>query len=379
MKLESIRTNVSRTAWRTARHVGLAMGALAALQTGWLSQWTVAHMIGWGAAAAIIAAITTYASIHILNFRRLEYINSVIRDIQNKQFGDRTALPAKQRDEIDHLVRQSIRASETVEREIARLNKIENYRKEFIGDISHELKTPIFAIQGFIETLLNGAIDDKAVRVKFLEKAMKNTNRLISLIQDLMDISRLESGDLRSTMQPILLRDLLQEVIDSLQDKANRENIKVSCQSFDRNLTVIADPDQLRQVLVNLIENGIKYNRTDGSVEVGLRPFPKKGDKILLFVKDTGIGIDQRDLHRVTERFYRVDKSRSREKGGTGLGLSIVKHIMNAHGENLYIESHPGSGSTFSITLTRQGGIGIDTLKPDEGHKTGESLLATAG
>jgi two-component system phosphate regulon sensor histidine kinase PhoR len=346
--------------------VGVAAGLISAVQSGLLADWNPGTMALWAAASALLAVLATYASIHLLNFRRLEFINSVIRDIQKKQFGERTALPAKQRDEIDHLVRQSIRASETVEREIARLNKIENYRKEFIGDISHELKTPIFAIQGFIETLLNGALDDKSVRVKFLEKAMKNTNRLILLIQDLIDISRLESGDLRSNVKPVHIRDLITEVVDSLQEEAGKEDIQVICKPFDRNLKVLADPQQLRQVLVNLIENGIKYNRHGGTVEIGLRPFPKKSEKVLLFVKDTGIGLEQRDVQRVTERFFRVDKSRSREKGGTGLGLSIVKHIMNAHGENLYIDSQIGQGSTFSITLARQGEVKIDSLEQEE-------------
>lgn len=342
------------------------MSLLSAVQSGVLADWALRPMILWAAASGASAVMITYASIHLLSFKRLEFVNSVIRDIQKKQFGDRTALPAKQRDEIDHLVRQSIRASETVEREIARLNKIENYRKEFIGDISHELKTPIFAIQGFIETLLNGALEDKSVRVKFLEKAMKNTNRLILLIQDLMDISRLESGDLRSNLQAIHIRDLIMEAVDSLQEKAGKEEIQIICKPFDRNLSVLADPDQIRQVLVNLIENGIKYNRRGGIVEIGLRPFPKKSEKVLLYVKDTGIGLEQRDIHRVTERFFRVDKSRSREKGGTGLGLSIVKHIMNSHGENLYIDSQIGKGSTFSITLARQGGVKIDSLEQED-------------
>jgi two-component system, OmpR family, phosphate regulon sensor histidine kinase PhoR len=247
---------------------------------------------------------------------------------------------------------QSIRASSIIEKEIIRLNKIENYRKEFIGDISHELKTPIFAIQGFIETLLNGALHDKEVNEVFLKKAMRNVNRLIYLTKDLMEISKLETGEMKSNVQEMYLRDVILDVVESLQYKAQKEHVDIVVKEIDKNLQVRADRNQIKQVLVNLIENGIKYNREGGMVEIGINQAKNK-DKIWLYIRDTGIGIDKKDLARVTERFYRVDKSRSREKGGTGLGLSIVKHIIEAHGEALKIESEPEEGSTFSFTLTK--------------------------
>ena len=267
-------------------------------------------------------------------------------------------------DELDYVIKKLVKSNQTVEREIQRLNRIENYRKEFIGDISHELKTPIFAIQGFVETLLNGALEDEKVNRKFLQKAMRNVNRLIYLTKDLMEISKLETGELKSEMEEIYLYDIINEVAESLQYKAQKEQVNLFIEPIDRNLRIRADKNQLRQVLINLIENGIKYNVPQGSVRIELSQ-TKRADKMILNIEDTGIGIDEADLPRVTERFFRVDKSRSRERGGTGLGLAIVKHIIEAHGETLKIRSEPNKGSKFSISLTR---VDVDenSHSPDE-------------
>ncbi|PWN06067.1 hypothetical protein DDZ15_12230 [Rhodohalobacter mucosus] len=286
-------------------------------------------------------------------------INEVVKNISRKKFKEYDWVNGKNRDELDFILLQTIRASTMVEKEIIRLNKIENYRKEFIGDISHELKTPIFAIQGFIETLLNGAIHDKEVNEVFLKKAMRNVNRLIYLTKDLMEISRLETGEMKSNFQEMYLRDVVLDVVESLQYKAQKENVEIIVKDFDKNLQVRADRNQIKQVLINLIENGIKYNREGGHVEVGIRDKQGSKEKIWLYITDTGIGIDSKDIARVTERFFRVDKSRSREKGGTGLGLSIVKHIIEAHGEELKIESRPDSGSTFSFSLTQVSHVSV--------------------
>lgn len=274
----------------------------------------------------------------------------IINNVSNKQFEDYDDIDVENIDELDELIKQTIRASKMVEKELIRLNKIENYRKEFIGDISHELKTPIFAIQGFIETLLNGAVHDDEVNEVFLHKAMKNVNRLTYLTKDLMEISRLETGELKSNMQEMFLRDVVLDVVENLQYKAEDENIELVVHDFDKNIQIRADRNQIKQVLINLVENAIKYNKENGKVEIGMKNIGN--GKIEMFVKDTGIGIDTNDIERVTERFFRVDKSRSRERGGTGLGLSIVKHIIEAHGEKLTIESKPDEGSVFRFTLT---------------------------
>jgi two-component system, OmpR family, phosphate regulon sensor histidine kinase PhoR len=300
-----------------------------------------------------VSFVTVYLISARLHNERLKNLHGVVKNISKKKFRNYHKSPEDQKDEIDMILKRTVRASDTVSRELTRLNKIENYRKEFIGDISHELKTPIFAIQGFIETLLNGAIHDSDVNEIFLKKAMRNVNRLIYLTNDLMEISRLETGELKSNIKDVYLRDIVLDVVESLQYKANEEDIEIRVKNFEKNLQVKADRNQIKQVLVNLIENGMKYNKPGGYVEIGVNEYKKTDHKMLLYVKDTGIGMEKKDLNRVTERFFRVDKSRSREKGGTGLGLAIVKHIIEAHGEKLYIESTPELGSTFSITLTR--------------------------
>lgn len=302
---------------------------------------------------ALLSFGITYLVIYRMQFSRLEKLNNITRNIARKRFEDYEDLATDNKDELDYLIKQSIRASKTVEREIQRLNRIENYRKEFIGDISHELKTPIFAIQGFIETLLNGAIEDEEVNRQFLKKAMRNVNRLTFLTKDLMEISKLETGELKSEIQDIYLGDLVMDVVESLQYKAQKENVEIKVENIDKNILVSADRNQIKQVLINLVENAIKYNRPGGTVTVGAKPFSKDKGRVLVYIQDTGIGIEQQYIDRVTERFFRVDKSRSREKGGTGLGLAIVKHIMEAHGEKFFIESTPNVGSTFSFTLTK--------------------------
>lgn len=296
---------------------------------------------------------TSYIVSFALQFRRIQVLEQVSKNISKKRFEEIEDLRTFYEDELDYIIKHLIKSSRTVEREIQRLNRIENYRKEFIGDISHELKTPIFAIQGFIETLLNGALEDEEVNRAFLQKAMRNVNRLTYLTKDLMEISKLETGELKSDLEEIYLYDIVHETVESLNYKAEKEQVELKVVPFDRNLQVRADRNQLKQVLINLIENGIKYNIQGGSVEVGIKDIPKKRSKISLYITDTGMGIDEADIPRVTERFFRVDKSRSRERGGTGLGLAIVKHIIEAHGEELKIKSRANEGSTFSISLTK--------------------------
>lgn len=305
-----------------------------------------------GLMAAIIFLVT-YAVTYYNSQKRLKTIEHLFKNIARKRFVEYDDVTSDRHDEVDYLVKQGIKSSRTIEREIQRLNRIENYRKEFIGDISHELKTPIFAIQGFIETLLNGALEDEEVNRDFLKKAMRNVNRLIYLTKDLMEISKLETGELKSEIEEIYLYEVLNDIIESLTYKAEKENIQLIVNDFDKNIQVKVDKNQVKQVLINLIENGIKYNTPRGKVEVTVFTKPKEKERVFVSVKDTGIGIDEKDIPRVTERFFRVDKSRSRERGGTGLGLAIVKHIMEAHGEKFLIESEPNKGSTFTISLRR--------------------------
>ncbi|SMO37717.1 sensor histidine kinase [Fodinibius sediminis] len=358
-------TKSSRLSFRIGLYSALAVGGTSFVSAMFLFQSTPTRALAYALLlTGLVFGIVYYLSHRIL-FARMQTLNRINRNIARKRFEEYESLSTGKNDELDYLIKQSIRASKTVEREIQRLNRIENYRKEFIGDISHELKTPIFAIQGFIETLLNGAIDDEEVNRKFLEKAMRNVNRLIFLTKDLMEISKLETGELKSEVQDVYLRDVTVDVVENLQYKARKEHVRLSVDTIDPNIQVRADRNQIKQVLTNLIENAIKYNVPEGSVNVGTKPFPGKPGKILVYVKDSGIGIDQQYIERVTERFFRVDKSRSREKGGTGLGLAIVKHIMEAHGEEFFIESTPNVGSIFSFTLSKVNRTPVETDMTD--------------
>ncbi|PAU95359.1 hypothetical protein CK503_03965 [Aliifodinibius salipaludis] len=343
----------SRLAFRSAFYSALLIGTAVGVASTFLLNITLKNSLFLSGGIFVLSGVIIYLIIYKLQFSRLETLNQINKNILKKHFRDYEELQAKSHDELDYLIKQSVRASKTVEREIQRLNRIENYRKEFIGDISHELKTPIFAIQGFIETLLNGAIDDEEVNHKFLEKAMRNVNRLIYLTKDLMEISKLETGELKSDIQNINLKDLVMDVVTNLQYKAEKADVVLKT-DLPQNYVVSADRNQIRQVLINLIDNSIKYNVKGGKVTVGVKPWSKDNTRVLVYVKDTGIGISQQHIERVTERFFRVDKSRSREDGeGTGLGLAIVKHIIQAHNEELFIESTPNVSSSFSFTLSR--------------------------
>ncbi|MGB5459139.1 MAG: ATP-binding protein, partial [Eudoraea sp.] len=236
--------------------------------------------------------------------------------------------------------------------EIDTLKIREEYRKDFLGNISHELKTPLFTVQGYILTLLDGALEDKAVRKKYLQRAQKGVERLIYIIKDLDLITKLEVGDLNLELSDFDIIELIQSVFDLLEIKAGKKNISLT---FDMNyeapVYVRADRDKIQQVLSNLIVNSIKYGHHDGTTEVSVENLIR--NKVIIRITDNGEGIPEEHIPRLFERFYRVDKSGSRKEGGSGLGLSIVKHIIEAHGEKIYVESVVDVGSEFSFTLEK--------------------------
>jgi two-component system phosphate regulon sensor histidine kinase PhoR len=235
--------------------------------------------------------------------------------------------------------------------EIEQLRTMERYRKEFLGNVSHELKTPIFNIQGYVNTLIDGAWEDPEVLIHFLKKAAKSTDRIASLVDDLEAISQLESGFLTMEMEVFDINDLIHDIFDSLDFRAKEKNIILSIKDgCDVPFIVEADKDRIRQVIINLIVNSIKYGRVDGHTFVGLYDMD---ENILIEITDDGIGIDEEHLPRLFERFYRVDKSRSRDGGGTGLGLSIVKHIIEAHDQTINVRSTKEVGTTFAFTLKK--------------------------
>ncbi|MCW2119192.1 sensor histidine kinase [Flavobacterium sp. 7A] len=238
--------------------------------------------------------------------------------------------------------------------EIELLQVREEYRRDFLGNVSHELKTPLFTVQGYISTLLDGAMEDKLIRKKYLRRAEKGVERLIYIVEDLDMITKLEAGDLNLEYSEFDIYELIQNVFDLLEMKAEKKNITMT---FDNSTNlpnyVKGDRDRIQQVIENLIINSIKYGKENGTTEVSVVNLTKK--KVLVRVSDDGGGIEKQHLPRLFERFYRVNKSGSREEGGSGLGLAIVKHIVEAHKEKIYVESEFGIGSEFSFTLERPG------------------------
>ena len=235
-------------------------------------------------------------------------------------------------------------------KEIERLNDQEKFRRDFLGNISHELKTPIFSIQGYILTLLEGGLEDKKINRSFLLKAEKSVNRMIEMVDDLDEISNLESNTIELNLQEFNILNLAKEVIESLEYKAKKKDISLTFENSSKPIMVVADPAKIAQVFTNLIVNSINYGKDGGKISIR---FYDLAENILIEVKDNGRGIAEEHLPRLFERFYRVDKGRSRNDGGSGLGLAIVKHILEAHEQTINVRSKLKEGSVFSFTLKK--------------------------
>lgn len=305
----------------------------------------------------IFLSFYLFASFFILRYTLKKYITDKIKPVYQTILD----FPSKSTRQQDSATKQSDILSEvksdveewakTQTREIARLKELERYRKEFVGNVSHELKTPIFNIQGYILTLLEGGIDDPKINKLYLERTEMSINRMISIVEDLEIITKLEAGELKLKLEKFDLVRMVEDVFDLEQMRAGEQNITLEIvRKPDRPVFVMADRKRINEVLNNLINNGIKYGKKNGSVRVS---FYDMEDHILTEVADNGIGMEKKELSRVFERFYRVDKSRSREQGGTGLGLSIVKHIIEAHKQTIHVNSAADEGTTFTFTLEK--------------------------
>ena len=227
--------------------------------------------------------------------------------------------------------------------------KKEAFQKEFLGNVAHELKTPITNIQGYVHTLIDGALYDKSVNEKFLLKASKSADRLQYLVEELLTINRFEHGTLKLNKTTFDVNSLCKDVLESLVDKGKKHNIDLQFNPDEsKPILVFADKNLIHQVLTNLVVNGIKYNKTNGFVKIEVAKFAQK---VIISISDYGIGIDEKNISRLFERFYRVDQSRARALGGTGLGLAIVKHILNAHEQTISVNSEINEGSTFTFSL----------------------------
>jgi len=256
-------------------------------------------------------------------------------------------LPQKGIDEVREDVEQW---AEQRKAEIELLRTNEAYRKEFLQNLAHEFKTPIFAIQGYVDTLLNGALDSPEVSKRFLENAARNVDRMVNLVEDLDEISRLESGEQPLYKENFVIQDIIRETYETLSIKTAARNIKCSIKKgCESPVTVFADKEKIRQVIINLLENATKYGKYDGSIVASI--YTTDGKHVLIEFSDDGIGISEEHLPRIFERFYRTDRGRSRDIGGTGLGLAICKHIIEAHGQTMHVRSKLDVGTTIGFTL----------------------------
>ena len=292
-------------------------------------------------------------SVFLINFRIERFILNKIKGIYNDLSPSGVSMSQQIVQSDMEALRESVKKfADDKKLEIETLKEKEDYRKEFIGNISHELKTPLFTIQGYVLTLLEGAIRDKKVREKYLKRTAKGVDRLIYVVKDLDLITQFESGIKTIERTNFDINEVIENVFDLLEMQAIKNKISLG---FDReypnSFLVFADEERIQQVLTNLIVNSLKYGIKNGKTEVSLEVLNK--EKILVKISDNGEGIEEEHLPRLFERFYRVDKSGNRKAGGSGLGLSIVKHIIEAHQEKLLVESKLGSGSEFSFTLQR--------------------------
>lgn len=334
--------------------VSLVIGAFASAGY-WISSLILNSPVVYAIAIGLFAGITviTFLSVRFVIYQFIyAKVKLIYKNIHDLKLGS---------DEEEDLIAQSsdLRMVErevsewALERktEIKELKERESFRREFIGNVSHELKTPIFNIQGYVLTLLDGALDDPKINKKYLHRANKSVERMINLVQDMDVLNKLESGvmDIRKTTFDIYKAS--QEAFDLLEDKAKKRDIKLIFKKPDyKAIKVEGDARRIEQVLANLVANAIKYGKEGGYVEIG---FFDMDDKYLIEVADNGLGIPEADTPRIFERFYRVDKSRSRDIAGSGLGLAIVKHIIDSHKQTINVRSTEGVGSTFSFTLKK--------------------------
>jgi two-component system phosphate regulon sensor histidine kinase PhoR len=333
---------------------GIAVGLVTMLATGaalWGNgiegQWWLPLLSG--AAVGTVCFVLVYRQLGLYIQERVRIIYKTIRRLK----GSTSHINLDMRDDIVEQVNRDVMSwAESQIEEITTLRETDTFRQEFIGNLAHELKTPIFNIQGFILTLLEGGMEDPEINRKFLLKAAKNVERMSGLLEDLDVITKMEAGNLDIELVPFDLLDILRETMESLEAKAKRNNIQLRLKKGidGSKIMVKGDAAKLVQVLTNLIVNSINYGKEGGHTEVR---YYDADDSVLVEVADTGIGIRESDLPRVFERFYRVDKSRSRHAGGSGLGLAIVKHILESHGQTISVRSTYGEGSTFSFTLQK--------------------------
>ena len=296
--------------------------------------------------AIILLTLFFFSIFYLLKFQFYEKIKIIYKNIY-KFKGTSNIYDLN----LENVNIQAEQWADQKEEELIKMKENENYRREFIGNVSHELKTPIFNIQGYIQTLIDGGLQDENVNLKYLKRANLSVDRMINIVDDLEVISQLETNEDVLDLDNFNIVDVINEAFDQLEMKANNMNISLKLSKESNSEIVYADRNKIQQVFMNLISNSIKYGKNNGVTNVRLFDMT---DKMLIEVADNGIGMSEEALNRLFERFYRVDKNRSREIGGTGLGLAIVKHIIEAHQQTINVRSTFDVGSTFSFILEKE-------------------------
>ncbi|WP_020596394.1 sensor histidine kinase [Spirosoma panaciterrae] len=304
-----------------------------------------------GISSFVISFFLVLYAIELLVFREVNKMYKTIHQLKIRDFSISRKSIIKNSNPFKKLNDEIFVYVAKKQKEIDELKRLEQFRREFLADVSHELKTPIFAAQGFIHTLIDGAVDDEHVRDKFLSKAAKSLDGLDALVKDLVALSQLETGEVKMSFERVNFSQLIQEIFEQLETIAKAKNTSLSLKTSQPGPAwVKADVQRIMQVMTNLIENAVKYGNDNGKVIVHLEEDKKH---IIVSVRDNGPGIPPEHLSRIFERFYRVEKSRSKERGGTGLGLAIVKHILNAHKSKITVMSKVDKGTTFRFKLEK--------------------------
>ena len=336
------------------RNVTLYASLILAVLMGVISIYFTKNFIATITTSAVAFVSSYFIFLYVIEqfiYRRIKLIYKSIHSLKlGKEFKD--ALGERVSDDPLGDVEKEVNEWATEKKdELEDLKKLEKFRREFLANLSHEFKTPLFSIQGYLHTLLDGALEDKNVNRKFLDKSASSVERLVNLVADLEEISKLEKGEIKISYEDFDVNKLTQDVMSELEEKAKKSSIHFNIKKgTDKPWMVHADKEKIMQVITNLIDNSIKYGKTNGETVVG---FYDMDENILIEVTDSGIGINEEHLPRLFERFYRVDKSRSRDAGGTGLGLAIVKHIIEAHDQVIHVRSTADVGSTFGFTLKK--------------------------
>jgi two-component system, OmpR family, phosphate regulon sensor histidine kinase PhoR len=336
-----------RFAVKSAFYITLFSTGLLVILTYFFSEFSADLYIYFALSIAAFSFFVIQYRVEHFIYRRVKKIYDDVSLLESTTFSNQSVTT-----DMETLTREVQKFASDKKLEIETLKVREEYRREFLGNVSHELKTPLFTVQGYLSTLLDGGMKDKTIRKKYLERAEKGVERLIYIVQDLDMMAKLENGELNMESAKFDIVAVVQNVFDMLEMEASKKDIMLLFdRKYNKPVWVVGDSEKIEQAVLNLMVNSIKYGKEKGSTEVGIEDFVS--NKVIVRITDNGEGIAKHNIPRLFERFFRVDKSGSRSEGGSGLGLSIVKHIIEAHNEKIYVESEFGKGSEFSFTLEK--------------------------